>query len=164
MSAEGDGGGIGAGDEGFRGVGEERRELRRVEFGLNGEQRFERRSPRGGRLQDCLQRVADAGLIGELREAQDFLLLRRTRELREQLGHARRAGLRFQRKRGEQAGFDGQVFPRVGIEELRDGIGMPFEEHPHEVTLELAVVCFADFDRFAVAGAWGGGLGERRLE
>jgi len=98
-----------AGEQRGGGVGEERRELGGVELGADGEERFERGGAGGGVLQRGLERVAHAGLAGKLREPQHFLLPRRARELRQKLRDPRRARLRLQRERGEQAGFSGEL-------------------------------------------------------
>ena len=136
-----------------RGVGEERRELRGVELGADGEQRFEHSGARGriasiafsasptpGSSGNCASRSTSSCPGARWSCGSSF---------------ATRAALAFgssasEASRRASTGSDCAV---LGVEKLRDRVGMPFEEHPHEVTLELAVVGFADFDRLAVARA-----------
>jgi hypothetical protein len=111
--------------------------------------------------EECLESLADTGFGGELGEAEEFFVIRSAVELREQFGDAGGAGLRLQRERGEHAGFDGQLRGSVGVEELRDDIGMTLQEHADEEALELAVVGLAHGDLFVAAGGLdGGAVGE----
>src|SRR5439155_11394286 len=84
---------------------ENRRELLGVELGVDFEQRFESGGVGCGMLQDALERVGHAGVVGELCETEDFLLSGRADELRQDLRNTGSAGFLLERERGQETVF-----------------------------------------------------------
>ena len=156
--------GVRAPEHVFRGFSQQRRDLLLIELRALRDELFGDGGAGFFVGEERLEGFADAGLGGELGEAEEFLVIRGAVELREQFGDARGAGLRLQRERGEHAGLDGQFRRGFGVEELRDDIGMTLQEHADEEALELAVVGLAHGDLLRAAGGLDdGAVGEARF-
>src|SRR6266550_2540419 len=129
-------------------------------MGADSEECGQRGGFRGRLLQHLSQGIADAGLVGELRQAQHFLVAGRAIELREQLGNTSGADSGFKRKYGEEAILERESVGSGRIEKRGHGLWMLRKEKPDEVSLELAFVSDARLDGPAVVGAHGGGFGK----
>jgi hypothetical protein len=109
----------------------------------------------GGIPENGLEGVADAGLVEEFGEPQEFLFMGRTGQGREEACDVGGGGFGFDGERGQEAVFQRQLAGFIGGEEGSDTVGMRFEGGAYEVAFEGAVVGFADGDGLAVVCATG---------